>query len=342
MLRVGVIGLGGIGRHHLTRYRQVPEARVVAAADVRADALQADRSLDGLFEVPPTEVRWFSDYRDLIASGSVDAVDICLPTDLHRPAAVAALEAGLHALVEKPMALIVADCDAMLAAVQRPGQVLMVAHCIRFWPEYQYLVDLVRSGAAGRLLSLQLSRQGTRPGGINSGWMSQAARSGGAILDLHIHDVDFCQYLLGLPRGIYAQGGQSRGAQAGYDYVLASFDYGAGLQVSAAAHWVDVPLPFAARYEARLEKAFLRFDSSQEPSLTVYRDGGAEHPELPGTDAYVNEIRYFCAQSLAGEAPHRCPAGEARNSVGLAAGERASIERGAPVSVAEVLGPARG
>lgn len=335
MLRMGIIGLGGIGRYHLARYSQVPEAQVVAVADVRADLLRADRSLDGLFEPPAEEILWFSDYRDLLASGEVDAVDICLPTDLHRPAAVAALQGGLHVLVEKPMALTLEDCDAMLAAARTAGQVFMVAHCIRFWPEYQYLADLVQGGTAGRLLSLQMSRQGSRPGGINSGWMSQAARSGGAILDLHIHDIDFCQYLLGLPERVRAYGGCSQGPAAGYDYVLANLDYGDGTQVSATAHWVDVPLPFAARFEARLEGAFLRFDSSLKPTLTVYRPDGAEHPDLPGPDAYVNELRYFAGQALASEPPQRCLAREARNSVGLVLSEVASIERREPLRVAD-------
>ena len=335
MLGIGIIGLGGIGRYHLTRYRQVPEAQVVAVADVRAETLRADRSLDDLFEVPPATVRWHRDYRDLIASDAVDAVDICLPTDLHRPAALAALKAGLHVLVEKPLALTLADCDAMLQTARQPGQVFMVAHCIRFWPEYQYLADLVQGGEAGQLLALQLSRQGSRPGGINAGWMSQASRSGGAILDLHIHDVDFCRYLLGLPRRVYAQGGQSVGPNAGYDYVLANLDYGDGRQISATAHWTDVPLPFAARFEARLERAFLRFDSSQKPTLTVYRPAGAEHPTFPGPDAYVNEIRYFASRVLAKEAAERCPACEARDSVGLVLSEMVSIERGEPVDVAE-------
>jgi len=339
VLRVGIIGLGNIGRHHLAKYREVPDAQVVAAADVCVDARQTDRSLDGLFEVPPTEVRWFSDYRDLIASGLVDAVDICLPTDLHRDAAIAALEGDLHTLVEKPMALSVADCDAMLAAsAGHQDVVFMVAHCVRFWPEYQYLADLLRSGAAGRLLALQLSRQGARPGRGRPHWMIGAERSGGAILDLHVHDIDYCQYLLGLPRSVYAQGGQSLGAEAGYDYVLASLDYGPGVQVSATAHWVDVPLPFAARYEARLEGAFLRYDSSLQPTLTVYRDNHVDHPALAGPDAYVNEIRYFAAQAQARATATRCPAGEARNSVGLVAAERLSIQRGEPVHVPEVLG----
>ncbi len=95
--------------------------------------------------------------------------------------------------------------------------------------------------------------------------MSQAARSGGAILDLHIHDVDFCQYLLGLPERVQAYGGCSQGPAAGYDYVLANLDYGDGTQVSATAHWVDVPLPLppASRPASRVPSCALIAASSR-------------------------------------------------------------------------------
>lgn len=333
-LRVGLIGLGGIGRYHLTRYPQVPEAQVVAVADVRVDDLRADTALGGLFETPAEEVRWFSDHRDLIASGLVDAVDICLPTDLHRQAAVDALQGGLHVLCEKPMALTLEDCDAMLAAAEKSGRTLMVAHCIRFWPEYEYLRQTVAGGEAGRLLSLNLVRQGRRPSGsANAHWMSRVERSGGAIYDLHIHDVDYIHSLLGLPARVYAQGAQSHGASGGYDHVLANLDYGAGLQVSAAAIWTDAHLPFSARYEAAFERALLRFDSSRQPTLTVYRADTAEpeHPEMPGPDAYVREVRYFAQRVLGAEAPARCLARDARNSIGLVQAELASIAGGTVV-----------
>ncbi len=330
MLRVGLIGLGGIGRHHLSRYSQVPCAEVVAVADVRSDDLQGDTSLGALFERPSQEIRWFADYRDLVASGSVDAVDICLPTFLHPEAAITALDGGLHVLCEKPMALTLEACDIMLAAAKRSDKQLMIAHCIRFWPEYRYLMDLLQNQKAGRLLSLQLSRQGQHPSGANSGWMGRRDRSGGAILDLHIHDVDFAQALLGIPERIYAQGGMSRGQDAGYDYVLSNLVYGDGQQVSATAHWTDAPLPFSAFFEARFEHAFIRYDRRQDPSFIVYDEGAAEPrtPTFENPDAYVNEIRYFAERALANEPPAHCRAIEARNSVGLVLSEAASIECG--------------
>lgn len=338
MLRVGIIGLGGMGRGRLRYYAQMPDAQVVAFADVRCEELRGDRSLETLLKVPFEQVHWFGDYRELAESGVVDAVDICLPTDLHCDAAVAALEGGLHVLCEKPMALTLADCDTMVEAGHKAGKVLMIAQCIRFWPEYDVLTRLVQSGEAGRLLSLQLTRQGQTPRG-GCGWMCQAEHGGGAILDLHIHDIDYCQYLLGIPQRVYAQGGMSVGKDLGHDYALTNLDYGRRLQVCATTHWTSVPIPFVARYEARFEKAFLSYDSSRSPTLLVYREGVArpEVPDLGKHDAYYNEIRYFLDCVLTGNAPKRCPPQEARNSVALIQSAIASIERGELVETAEFV-----
>ena len=327
-----------MGRGRLHYYAQMPDAQVVAFADVRAQELRQDRSLAALLKVPLAQVHWFEDYRDLAVSGLVDVVDICLPTDLHRDAAVAALEGGLHALCEKPMGLTLADCDAMVSASRRTGKVLMIAQCIRFWPEYEVLAQMAQSGEAGRLLSLHLTRQGQTPRG-GGGWMCQAEHSGGAILDLHIHDIDYCHYLLGIPQRVYAQGGMSVGKDLGYDYALTNLDYGSGLQVCATAHWTSAPIPFVARYEARFEKAFLSCDSSRTPSLLIYREGTTQPETLSQGehDAYYNEIRYFLDCALAGSAPKRCPPQEARNSVALIKSAVASIERGEPVETREFV-----
>jgi len=207
----------------------------------------------------------------------------------------------------------------------------MIAQCIRFWPEYEYLADLCNSGEAGRLLSLQLSRQGAAP---SRAWFCRAAESGGALLDLHIHDIDYCHALLGLPRRVYAQGGMGQGPEAGYDFCLSNLDYGPETQVSATAQWSKAPIPFAARYEARFEEAFLRFDSSKSPTLTVYRvDAEPEQPTFGSDSAYRNEIRYLLSCIERGERPARCTPQQTRDSVALIEAIRASLQGQEMVSI---------
>ena len=127
-------------------------------------------------------------------------VDVCLPTDLHAEVTVAALEAGKHVLCEKPMALTVAECDRMVAAAKASGRFLMIAHCIRFWPEYIALKEIVDSGQYGKVTSALFRRISGLPKW--SEWFPNPQRSGGAILDLHIHDVGLYQ----LPAGDAATG----------------------------------------------------------------------------------------------------------------------------------------
>ena len=342
MIRVGIMGMGGMGRGRLPLYRDIAGAQVVAIGDIRAETLRQDETLSELLEIAPSEMRWFEDLAQLVSSGRVDMVDICLPTGCHRQASEAALDAGLHVLCEKPMALSSADCDAMVAASERAQRNLMIAQCIRFWPEYQHLADLRASGEAGRLLSLQLSRQGAAP---SRTWFCRTAESGGALLDLHIHDIDYCHHLLGLPRRVYAQGGMGQGPEAGYDFCLSNLDYGPETQVSATAQWSKAPIPFSARYEARFEEAFLRFDSSQSPTLTVYRvDAEPEQPTFGPDSAYTNEIRYFLSCIERGERPARCTPQQTRDSVALIEAIRASLQQQEMVSIdgSETGAPASG
>ena len=170
MLTVAVVGFGGMGRGRLGYYAQIPDGRVEAIVDVRGDALRRDLLPSSELEIDPSELRWYCDWRDLARDGQIDIADICLPTPFHRNASVDLVRAGIHVLCEKPMALSLADCDAMIGASRESGRHLMVAHCVRFWPEYTYLSDLVHSGDAGDLLSLRLERSGPLPRG-GQGWM---------------------------------------------------------------------------------------------------------------------------------------------------------------------------
>ena len=339
MMRVGLVGLGFMGRTHAASYAKIDDARIVAVADLLADEMRKSPDLQTIVSPTGDPVAWYTDYQDMFASEDLDSVDICLPTYLHAEASMAALEDGLPVLCEKPMALRTEDCDAMIEASERTGNPLMIAQCLRFWGEYELMRTKADPSGYGRILSMQLWRGSATP--TAQIWMREAAHSGGAILDLHVHDVDYVQHALGLPKRVYAQGGQSLGAERGYDYVLASYDYGPGVQVSAAAHWVDVPLPFAYRAHIRYERAYLQLDSSLSPSLRIYVGEGEERiPAFQGDDAYTSEIRYFLNVVRTGSSPERCTPLEARNSVGLVMAEIASIERGRPVEVSEFTRPA--
>src|SRR5579864_5457516 len=135
-VRIGLIGAGGISRAHIPGYLQCQNRAVVTSiADVQANAAWAARDQLGSGEV-------YSDWRDLLDRAAVDAVDICLPHDLHAPVAIAAAEAGKHILVEKPIARTLGEADDMIAAADRMKVKLMVCHDRRYHPAFARMKEL--------------------------------------------------------------------------------------------------------------------------------------------------------------------------------------------------------
>jgi predicted dehydrogenase len=321
MLKVGILGMGGMGWHHARRYPQLPNAQIVAIADLVPERLAAKEAVTinldgGKAALDLSQAARYGEAADLIAQADVDVVDICLPTDLHAPYTIKALEAGLHVLCEKPMALTAADAGRMIAAAQAAGRQLMIAQCLRFWPEYLYLKRCIQEQPYGRLLSLNMWRMGGHPNWAAQSWFADPARSGGMVLDLHIHDVDYVNAVLGRPDHLYATARQSEQAKS-YDVLHAIFEYAGGPQVHMHAGWSVGQIPFQAGFEAWFDRAFVCFDQGK---LTVFDDPGkvSGHPaEFAPGDAYLNEIAYFLDCVETGAHPARCLPASTRDSIAL-------------------------
>jgi predicted dehydrogenase len=204
----------------------------------------------------------------------------------------------------------------------------MIAQCVRFWPEYVALRQAVERGTYGALISLHMSRLGGRPIWSWENWFQDPARSGGAVYDLHIHDVDYVQSLLGMPDRVQATG-RATGATGGIDAVHALYEYEGGPQVHLVGGWSVAQIPFQAKFEAWFERGVLRYDGRGDPTLTLYADLEQTTPQPaeyePG-DAYYNEIAYFVDCLERGVEPERCPARSARDSLALV--EREIVEMG--------------
>lgn len=293
MIGVGVIGLGFMGRAHLARYAAMQVAAPVAVADREAERLSPDFRSGGNIDLGAGALDWnklhvMASAEELVQDPRVDVVDICLPTYLHNRYAVMALEHGKHVICEKPMALTVAEADQMLAAACAAKRRLFIAQVVRFWPEFSFLRNLVETRELGRLSFLTLSRQ-SAPGAWSwDNWSADIQRSGG-VLDVWIHDVDFINYLLGLPAKVYAQ------TSANQAVILAQYDYADGTRVSVHSSRVLSPaIGFEARFEAMFEGGMVRYVSSHKPTLAVYR-GSRKIPEYPQVagDAYGDELQAF-------------------------------------------------
>ncbi|MGC9522114.1 MAG: Gfo/Idh/MocA family protein [Anaerolineae bacterium] len=319
MIKIGIVGMGGMGWFHAARYLQLPNAKITAIADIVPERLEAKEAVQiniaqGEQDFDFSDVARYSEGNDLIEKADVDVVDICLPTYLHAPYAISALQAGHHVLCEKPMALGVEEASRMIATAEEANRLLMIAQVVRFWPEYEFLRDQIQAETYGPLRSLNMWRMGGRPGWSPDNWFLNPALSGGAILDLHIHDVDYVNAVFGRPDQIYATGRISEAAKT-YDIIHACFSYADGPQIHMHAGWSAAQIPFEAGFEAWFDRAFFRYDDGK---LTIFDNTekivSHDAPVEPG-DGYRNEIAYFLDCVETGRRPERCAPTSTRDSL---------------------------
>jgi predicted dehydrogenase len=340
-VRVAVVGLGMMGTTHFKAYREIPEAELVAVCDVDARKLAGDWSgAAGNIDTGAAQrtdlsgLRAYADFGDLLKDKGVDAVDICLPTFLHAPMAIRALKARKHVICEKPMARTAREARQMVKTAARKNRFLGVAHVLRFWPEYLAMKEMMDSGRYGRIRSAYFGRFSSRPMWSWENWLQDAARSGSAVLDLHVHDTDMVQWFFGRPLKVTAAG--TFDADGGASHILATFHYEKGPMVVVEGGW-DFPPSFPFRMSARVvfESAAVEFNTLRAPTLAVHdaRTGKAEYPAMPAVNGYTEELRYFIGCIASGQPPARVPPADAAASVAVVEAEVKSALTGKTVKV---------
>ena len=264
-----------------------------------------------LRNVSPLDLRGVAKYTDpasLIGHSDLDAVSICVPTDLHAPIASSALNKGLHVLLEKPMALTAAACDELQKIATERGLVLMIGHVLRFWPEYLTLAEFIRAHGATRIRDATFERRGPIP---QSAWCRRLASSGGALLDLLIHDIDQALQLFGWPAAVEARDAP------GFDALDATLFYESGVRVSIQGGWIDEIYPLAMSFHARSGTGTLHL--SNTGVLTAQsQDGTSLVVENNGRDPFQAEVDYFVSCCRTRQQPQRCPPADAAQAVKLA------------------------
>lgn len=333
-LRVGLVGLGMMGGAHFLAWRGIDGAEVTAICDIRPERLEGDwageaGNLDTGAEGVISADRRYTDIQRMLDDGELDVVDVCTPTDTHCELATAALGAGLDVFCEKPLACTASDARAAVAAAEQAGRRLMVGHVLRFWPEYLHFHRVLRDGSLGALRWARFWRCGAWPG---SAWFSDPARSGGAVLDLHIHDADAVRWLFGLPRAVRSTGvdeGQ------GVSRIATEYLFGDGHPVVLAeGGWSAGPVPFSMGAELEFQGGTLLYDTARQPALMLYPAAGpAEAVEPVAANPYQEELRYFAECLRADQAPDRMSARQAAESVALIEAEVESVRSGQEVAI---------
>lgn len=338
MIRVGIVGLGFMGRMHYRCWSAMPGVEVSAVCEASPKVLEAAGKAQGgnvggaAESIDLSRLKVFHDLDELIASGTVDALSITLPTFLHRDATVKALEAGLHVLCEKPMALTLEECDAMTSAAKASGKVLQVGHCVRFWPEYVVARDLVKSKQFGEVVGATFRRFSAMPSWSPDSWFADEKRSGGQPMDLHIHDSDYVHYLFGLPEEV------SSVADKPQTYISTQYRYPGGPAVVAEGCWrMASGFGFEMSFNIVLERATIAYDCTRTPAFRVCTaDGETITPDLPAGDGYTREIEHF-ARLVEGSDEERVVTPEqSRETVRLVLAEKHSAREGRPASVGGV------
>ena len=339
-MNIGIVGIGFMGTTHFNAAKALRGARVFAISSRDPAKLSGDWShisgnlgrQGGVQDL--TGIRTYTDYRDLLADPDVDLVDICLPVELHRPVAIEALQAGKHVLVEKPIAPTLADADAMIQAAEEAGKRLFVAHVLRFFPEFAFVKQALESGEYGRLVAAHFKRVISKPKWAMDGAEPPSPFAADVVLDLHIHDADFVQFLLGMPDRVFARGVPAGG---GLLYVHAQYLYDRlGISISCQSGALSMEaVPFEHGFDAYFEKATLSFNSRSAEGLSMWRLNQQEivQPTLSSVDPFTAELQYVVDALQGKNDGSLLDARSARNSLFLCELCKESARRGEPVAV---------
>ncbi len=320
-----MLGLGFMGGVHLRALREVPGATLAAVFSNDERQLSGDLTgTQGNLGRPGERLDFsaIKQYRDIdavLGDSDIDAVDLCLPTFLHEEVAVAALRAGKHVLVEKPMAQEAVAARRIIAESERAGRMLMCAQVLRFFPQYVALRNAMPG--LGAVRGAFFRRRCAAPAW--GGWLKDPAKSGGGVFDLLIHDVDMCLHLFGTPEAVSAVGHCDAGA--GLDILHGQLFYPFGTVVVTGGWQHEGAYPFGMEYSVTLDRGTVEYNSAGRPP-TLFTQTEQALP-LEGRDGYAAELEYFVECCRMGQQPERCPPRESALAVELMRALLAARER---------------
>lgn len=318
-LRVGVIGAGSISDLHLAAYAKNEEAELVAIADLNEGRAREKADQFGAKKV-------YTDYHDLLADDEIDSVSICLWNNLHAKVAIDALDAGKNVLVEKPLSMTVEEAKKIEEAVHRNKKLLQVGFVRRHGANTKIIKDFIDGGDLGEIYYAKASylRRLGNPGG----WFADKEKSGGGpLIDIGVHVIDICWYLMGRPKvksvsgNVYHKLGNRKNIKNLNFYKAADYD----ASKNTVEDMANALIRFENGASLMVDVSFTLHAKQDEVSVKLYGDkGGAElEPDLlivtekydtilnatpqisqttfDFTQSFQNEINHFVTSCLTGE-----------------------------------------
>ncbi len=297
MRRVGIVGAGAISRTHADRWQRMPGVDLVGFYDiVEASARRAVEQFGGTV---------FSSLHALL--DAVDYVDVCAPGTAHAEPVIAALEAGTPTVCEKPLANSVADCARIVDAAERSGTPLFVAMVVRFFPQFAKAKHVLDSGAIGAPGVIRTVRSGSYPhpgagwrsGVANTGYYADFSQSGGVLLDLCVHDIDYQRWCFGEIERVFARGMMFAGKEP-KDHALLTIRFANGAVGHIEGSWAYPRGRFCTRIEIAGTGGIIEWDSrAQQPlEISIETEDGilsasSSSPTAPQDDPYYAELAHF-------------------------------------------------
>ncbi|MDO8588364.1 MAG: Gfo/Idh/MocA family oxidoreductase [Armatimonadota bacterium] len=330
MLRIGVVGIGGMGSHHSAQWYAMPNVELVAVADIRPEvAAERAKQRGGC--------KSFGSLEEMLNGVELDAVDICVPTPWHKELTLKAAAAGKHVCCEKPMARTLSDCRAMIDACEEAGVRLFIAHVLRYFQEFRRGKEMIDQGVVGKPTIVRTSRGGRHPIAWND-WFANYEWSGGVILDTTIHDFDWLRWCFGDVERVYAKGLYKAGLDH-IDYGLVTLRFKSGVISHTEATWARYGA-FRTMFDIAGDAGLLTHDSRTTPSLNVdLKEAvkvkvGVQVPASSVTvDPYYLELEHFANCLKTGE-PLSITPYDALKAVEIGVAALESVETGKPVTLA--------
>jgi predicted dehydrogenase len=327
-MRVGIVGVGAMGTVHAAAWRQTPAEVVgfVATTAATAEPLAAAYG-----------ARAYGSLEELLHD--VDVVDLCTPTHLHYEQTLLAAAAGKHVVCEKPLARSMAQAAGMIAACRAAGVKLLVAHVVRFFPEYVRAKAAVDAGQVGQLAVLRFKRNVFQPKKAEDNWFVDPDKSGGLILDLMIHDFDCARWLAGDVVRIMARSVGQQHPGARFDHALAILTHANGAISHVEGSWAYPPPTFRTQFEIAGSQGLILHDSEATAAVRTFRQSPAvDSPDVPVPnnplleDPYTTQIKAFYA-ALAYDTPLPVTAEDGLKALEIALAAMVSAQTGAVVGV---------
>ncbi len=339
MITVAILGGGFMGAAHANNYKALGDR-----VRVKTVCSRTEEKARRVAEVVGADVS--TDLAATLADPEIDAVDISLPTPLHREVAEQAFAQGKHVFLEKPIALTLEDADAIVAAATASGRVFMVGLVLRFWPEYVELQRRVAAGELGRPLAASAHR--LSPPADWADWYADPAVSGGPPIDLMVHDFDQMNWLFGTPRTVYARS-VSLGDPSYPDHVVAVVGYDGAEAVVEGSMAMPGSFPFSSSIRLLCEGGVAEYAFRAAPAegggnigesdpsargLRLYpRGGDPEVVLLDPVDPWGPEIEEFVRCVEEGRQPVNGTGEQARLGLALSLAASRSLRSGRPEAV---------